>query len=146
MKNKLMVNYDAGRSLNAVMTMMGRGSEIENKEMMKLILKLTDKSKLIDVLHDVTNPKLHHESALEKVCAKGDDDKFAMIKEIYTESKVDFEDELTRFDYKNESLLRRSIAAGMFDHCSNVKWIPLNLCFDPFTKAITQSPRRFFRR
>ena len=115
MKQSLLVNYDCRRSHNAVWTMLGKGNEKEDKQKFDVVLKHIEKSKQLDALNDVANPELRHESALEKVCAKGDHEKFTMIKKLYDEQKDDFEAQLIKINYKGESLFRRSIAAGMYN-------------------------------
>ena len=127
-KSKLLCHYECGRSHNAVWKMLDKGNEKEDKAKMEVVLKHVEKSQQLDLLNDKANPDIYHQSALEKVCAKGDNEKFAMIQKMYAEQKDDFEAQLTKFNYKNESLLRKSIAAGMFDHCSTFDGLYLILC------------------
>ena len=83
-----------------------------SKNSMNILLKHIEKSKQLDVLADAENPKLYCQSALEKVCAKGDKENFEIIKRIYGEHKEDFDAKLIQMNHKNESLLSKSIASG----------------------------------
>ena len=112
-KQSLLCNYECGRSHNAVWKMLDKGNTKEDKDKLEVMLKHVDKSQQLDLLNDSANPAIHHESTLEKVCSKGDNEKFTMIQKMYEEQKEDFGQLLTRVNPKNESLLTLSIGCGM---------------------------------
>lgn len=118
-KRRLITNYDAGRSHNALFRIFDRSGE-EDKERLSVLLKHIEKSEIMNVLNDVENPKLHHQCALRIVCAQGNKEHFAMIKRVYTEQKEDFDAELTRIDYKNESLMHKVIARDEDSICEDI--------------------------
>ena len=93
-------------------TMLTRDNEKENVAMRDLVMSHFEKDQKMDALDDTMNPgTLHREpTALERVCGKGDFEKFEFLKSVFTELKEDFEAPLTALNYNDESLLHKTMA------------------------------------
>lgn len=113
-----------GVDVEAEMNNVDRGNGDQDKMITEVILKHIEKPKLFEVLNDAANPKSKeerdYESALEKVVAKGNSEKFAKIKKMFADSKEDFEEQLTSSDSSGEPLLFKAINSGEESICGEI--------------------------